>query len=280
MAGGKIIYLNEEAMELQLPDGGLETLLRGNYIYASINCAGNRPLHLSRHLHYLSSSYETIYSHKPELRFEPILEAVQRLLYLNGASLSGNVVTLYLLPPEDFVFGEKLAPQLLMAYECTVMYGSGYTLGSLRPRATVVNYDIPFEAHRTAVSLTAARYMDAFAARRDANIAIRSSRSGRVVSSGDYPLFAVRDASIWVTPLDKGAGGSVERELMLKACDMCGLDVEERETMFEDLTELDELIVFKNTGLVSPLCVGNHYFTNLAALRLERVMAELTADGM
>lgn len=280
MAGGKIIYFDGDAMELQLPDGGLDNLLRGNYLYASINCVGNRPLFLSRHIGHLRAAYAAVYDFEPAIRDVDTFEAIQRLLYLNGASLSGNVVTIYLLPPEDFVFADSLQPRVLIAHERTVMYGSGYTLASLRPSAMVANYDIPFETCRTAVSLTTAQYMDTFAGRRDAGIAIRCTRSGSVVSSGDYPLFVVHGGRVFAQPAGKGIGDSLERRLMLELCGRCGIEVEDRETTLAELTEADEIVIFRNTGIVSPLRIGTHYFTNLLALRLERLLPQLTEEGL
>lgn len=276
MFAGKI-YCNGVLVDPHRERLDAETLLRNNYVYAAVNTLGHKPLYLERHLHYAASSYEKLYGKKPELDMGKISFQIPKLLYENRLPARSNIVNIYLLPE----YGEKRTkkPTVIMSVAKTTVY-QGYELLSLRPKSVVANYEIPFAEHRTAVSLTAAGYMDEFAARSGAHISLRTNRSGNLVSAGDYPVFAVKQGKVMTPEAARGAGESVERELMVKACERASVELEERDIAFGELPDIEEIMVFNHSGIQSVLSCGGMYFYNLTALELEKQLPVITREGL
>lgn len=275
MTLGKFYY-NGTVSEPLAETTGIASLLTDNYIYATVNTLRHRPLYLERHLHYAATSYEKLYGVKPEIDAGEMAAKISRILRENRMPAGGNIVNIFLIPPKNIKNREN--PDIVVAMDQTTIY-SGYGLISIRPKAIITNYEIPFSGHRTAVSLTAARYMDEFAIRSGTNIALRANRAGKLVSCGDYPVFGVKDKTVIVPPPENGTGNSVERDLMLKVCKMTGTATVTNDIELENISELDELMVFNHTGILSVLACNDIYFYNVIALTLEKFLDNITAEG-
>lgn len=249
-----------------------EALLHSNYVYAAVNTTVHEPLYLAEHLATASNSYEKLYGQKFICQTEDIRHQIKLLLAENNMTRMGNIVNIYFIPPEHQTDDK---PEILISWYRSTIY-KGYELISLRPKAMLVNYEIPFSGHRTAISLTASEYMQQFAQRAGSHIALHANRAEKLVSCGDYPVFVVIDGVV-VIPT---AAESVERSLMLRACHLSKTTTEEREISVEELTSADEIMVFNHTGIQSILSLGDRYFYNITAMRLEKTLRQITEEGI
>lgn len=254
---------------------GYGQLLRENWIYATVNTCAHEPLWLERHLHHAADSYAKLYGVVPELETAEIGKRIRDLLYAEGMPLTGNIVNIYMVPPAE---GARNRPDIIIMHDRTTIY-RGYEVVSLRPRAVITNYEVPFSGHRTAVSHIAARYMEDFAVKSGANTALRANRQGKLISSGDYPVFAVAGEEVFTPAPERGAGNSVERELMFRACELAGVRITERDIETAELPSVDEIMIFDHTGIRCVLSIGETYYYNLMGDRLEKTMARLTEQG-
>ncbi len=252
-----------------------ERLLHDNYIHATVNTAAHRALHLNKHLAYAAASYSKLYGSAPQFDAARLREHIAALLDADRMPRLGNIVRLYLLPPQR---NGTSAPDLLLSVDHSTIY-RGYELASIRPKAVLTNYEIPFCGHRTAVSLTTSRYMQTFAERSGCHVALHCNRAGYLVSCGEYPVFLARDGVLFTPPAETFAA-CTERDLMFRACSLAGIPVTERPIAASELPDADELMVFNHTGLQSLLSLGNYYFYNLLALRIEKVLGTLTEEGL
>jgi hypothetical protein len=155
----------------------------------------------------------------------------------------------------------------------------GYSLLSLRPKAAIANYEIPFEKHQTAVSLTAARFADSFAQRNGSGIALRANRAGSLISSGDNPLYALRGDTLLTTPIEKGARPSAERELMASLCQMAGVKLIEQEIATDQLGQMEEVFAFTPVGIQMIGSASEVKFHSIVAHALEPHLATLSREG-
>ena len=187
----------------------------------------------------------------------------------------GNIVRIYLLPSQRS--GDAVPDLLAMADHSTIY--RGYELISIRPKAILTNYEIPFCGHRTAVSLTTSRYMQAFAERTGCHVALHCNRAERLISCGEYPVFLARDGALFTPPAETFPA-CTERDLMFRACSLAGIPITERNIAASEIPGADELMVFNHTGLQSLLSLGNYYFYNLLALRIEKVLRTITEEGL
>lgn len=265
------IYLNETLIDESGGGIGYGRLLRENWVYAAVNTDAHEPLLLERHLYHAANSYARLHGVVPELDATAIGIRIRDLLQAGGMPTTGNIVNIYMVPPAD---RNGHGPDVIIMHDRTTIY-RGYDVVSLRPRAVVVNYEVPFSGHRTAVSHIAARYMEDFAVSSGANIALRANRQGKLVSSGDYPVFAVADGEVFTPAPDRGPGESVERELMFRACRLAGISITERDIETSELSALDEIMVFDHTGIRCILSIGENFYYNLLGDRLEKEMGRI-----
>lgn len=249
-----------------------DALLHSNYIYAAVNTAAHEPLYLAGHLAAAADSYEKLYGHVFLYDTEDIRRQIKFLLAENKMPKLGNIVNIYFIPPGN---SSHEKPEILISWHRSTIY-NGYELISVRPKAILANYEIPFSGHRTAVSLTTSEYMRLFAERSGTHISLHVNRAEMLVSCGEYPVFIVKNGTI-TTP---SAPENVEHTLMLRACLLSGLTVEEREISVCELTEADEIMIFNHTGIQSVLSLGDRYFYNITALRLEKTLRRITDEGI
>lgn len=250
------------------------TLLLGrNMVYTTINTLAYKPLHLEQKLRYALESYKALFGQKPAIRTSPqIAHDIQDLLYYGFYPEVGNTVNIFLIPtPEG-------ATHTLLMHEATTPY-EGYGLLSVRPKAIIANYEIPFEKHQTNISLSAARFADQHASSRGYGIALRANRAGTLISSGDNPLFALRSEELLTTPIGKGARGSAERDMMFEIAQRAGIKLLEEELRVEDVESYEELIVFTPVGLQSIGYLGERRLSNIYATVLEKQLTLLSREG-
>ena len=255
-----------------------DTCLHGNYVYAAVNTVDHHPLYLGKHLGYAAASYRKLYGTAPDFDIRTIRNEIEQLLDMNRMPNTGNIVHVYFLPlqPEN----PSASPySRIVTCERTTIY-RGYDLSSIRPRVILTNYEIPFSGHRTAVSLTTSKYMQAFAVRSGNHAAIRVNRNEKVISCGEYPIFFVKGGTVYMPPAPDESPLCTERELMLRLCELAGVPTAERSISAEEIAGSDEIIIFDSAGLQSVLCWGSHYFYNMIANRLATQIPQLNTEGL
>lgn len=273
--GGMKTVLNGRIQE-ETGSPGINFPLHTNYVYAAVNTFGHLPLHLDRHLHYAAQTYKKLYGIKPLFDRDELARNVTELLDANRMPRLGNIVNIYLIPPPEGKIPDRA--DILAVWDRSTIY-SGYELISIRPKAILTNYEIPFSGHRTAVSLTASAYMQSFAVRSGSHIALRANRAEKVLSCGEYPVFFVKDGDIYAPPAPEESPLCVEWELMHRLCSLAGVQITERSIAVSEMAGADEIMVFNHTGLQSVLAWGSYYYYNLMAQRLEKYLPQLTEEG-
>lgn len=242
-------------------------LLKSNSVYAAVYTDEHKPLNLDSHLSYASASYRHLYGLVPILDTQSMANEITDLLGRNRRPSTGNIVYVHLIPQDD----PKQQPDIVITCGESSIY-HGYTLFTLRPTAIIANYEIPFSGHRTSASLSTASFMEEYAKRSGAHITLRANRSGMLVSSGDYPILARRGDELYTPLPERGAGNSVERDIMFKACSMAGLTVTEADIEVASISSLDEIVVFGSAGVSSILSCSGNYYLNLTSERLESII--------
>lgn len=268
-----MIYLNGERTSWQEAKLSPEALLGRNFIYTTINTYAHQPMHVALRLHYALNSYQALYGVRPTITAEEIENQVRELLYYGIYPEHGNTLTLHLIATPE---GECTT---LLTHTASTPY-DGYSLLTLRPKAAITNYEIPFEKHQTAVSLTAARFADDFARRNGSGIALRANRAGSLISTGDYPLYALRGNVLLTTATDKGARPSAERELMAELCSMAGVEIIEGELRTDEMTDYEEILAFTPMGIQMIGSAGDMPLHSITAHRLEPHLKALTRKGI
>ena len=249
-----------------------ETLLGQNWVYTTINTYAHQPMHTALKLRYALDSFQALYGFRPKVSAEEINNQVRGLLYYGIYPEHGNTLTLYLIATPE---GECTT---LLTHTASTPY-DGYSLLTLRPKAAITNYEIPFEKHHTSVSLTTARFADDFARRNGSGIALRANRAGSLISTGDYPLYALRGNVLLTTSTDKGARPSAERELMNSLCQMARVKLIEQEILTEQLGQMEEVFAFTPIGIQMIGSAGEVKFHSIVAHTLEPHLATLSREG-
>lgn len=268
-----MIYYNGERTSWSEAGLSPEALLGRNWVYTTINTYAHQPMHVALKLHYALDSYQMLYGVRPEITTEEVKSWVRGLLYYGIYPEHGNTLILYLLPNNDGGCDTLLLHLASTPYD-------GYSLLSLRPKAAITNYEIPFEKHHTAVSLTAARFADDFAKRNNAGIALRANRAGAIISTGDNPLYALRGDVLVTTATDKGARPCAERELMGRLCEMAGITVVEDELRVDQTGSYEEILAFTPVGIQMVGSAGDMLLHSITAHRLEPFLKALTREGI
>mgnify|MGYP000749643424 CR=1 FL=1 len=172
------IYLNGVLLDGRQETLSAQRLLQDNYVHAAVNTSAHSPLYLEKHLAYAAESYRKLYGTVPQFDTMQLREGIAALLDADRMPRLGNIVRIYLLPSQRS--GDAVPDLLAMADHSTIY--RGYELISIRPKAILTNYEIPFCGHRTAVSLTTSRYMQAFAEHTGCHVALHCNRAERLIS--------------------------------------------------------------------------------------------------
>ncbi len=158
----------------------------------------------------------------------------------------------------------RLLPAGVSLYE-------GYALRSLMPDAVTLCYDIPLYDAPTSAREAAALLALREAERRGASIAVRCDNDGFLHSADDAPLFAVKNGDLFTAP----GTGSVERDLVFRACDTARIRCTEQPLHRGQLTCYDELFFADHRGITALAhCDGVPFM----AITAERVAAAMEAE--
>ena len=268
-----MIYYNGERTSWSEAGLSPETLLGRNWVYTTINTYAHQPMHVALKLHHALGSFQTLYGVRPEITAEEVAGQVRGLLYYGIYPEHGNTLNLYLIPNQEGSCDTLLTHLASTPYD-------GYSLLSLRPQAAIANYEIPFEKHHTAVSLTAARFADDFAIRSGAGIGLRANRAGTLISTGDNPLYALRGNTLLTTAIGKGARPSAERDLRARVCEMAGVPLVEGELRVDEIGDYEEIMAFTPVGIQMVGSAGDRLLHSITAHRLEPHLRALTRQGI
>lgn len=273
MGSSDKIFLDGEMTTWRESDLDMGALMGRNSVYTTINTFAHKPLHLALKLRYATLSYRTLFGTNPSLNTTDIADQISSLLYYGIYPEWGNTVDLYLIPRSD-----NPTPHILLTHRSTTPY-EGYSLLSIRPKATIANYEIPFEKHHTTISLAAARFADDFARRGGAGIALRSNRAGVLISASDNPLYALRGNTLVTSTIEGGARPSAERELMATLCNRAGIKLVEQDILTDTLATVEELFAFTPVGIQMVGEVGEVVFHSIVAHALEGHLKALSHEG-
>lgn len=268
-----MIYVNGIQTSWSEAELSPEALLGQNWVYTTINTYAHQPMHTALKLRYALDSFQALYGFRPKVSAEEVNSQIRGLLYYGIYPEHGNTLTLYLIATPE---GECTT---LLTHTASTPY-DGYSLLTLRPKAAITNYEIPFEKFHTSVSLTAARFADDFARRNGSGIALRANRAGSLISTGDYPLYALRGNVLLTTATDKGARPSAERELMAELCSMAGVEIIEGELRTDEIADYEEILAFTPMGIQMIGSAGDMLLHSITAHRLEPHLKALTRKGI
>ena len=268
-----MIYVNGIQTSWSEAELSPEALLGQNWVYTTINTYAHQPMHTALKLRYALDSFQALYGFRPQVSAEEINNQVRGLLYYGIYPEHGNTLTLYLIATPE---GECTT---LLTHTASTPY-DGYSLLTLRPKAAITNYEIPFEKHHTSISLTTARFADDFARRSGSGIALRANRAGSLISTGDYPLYALRGNVLITTAINKGARPSAERELMAELCNMARVEIIEGELRTDEMGDYEEILAFTPMGIQMIGSAGDMLLHSITAHRLEPHLKALTRKGI
>ncbi|MBR6831182.1 MAG: aminotransferase class IV [Tidjanibacter sp.] len=265
------IYMDDKIVPVKDLSFYATRFLHANYLYQTINTVDHRPLYLKEHLANLAAAHEALYGKPLELEEKKIERQITNLLHEGRLPHGGNSVNIIVIPDND-------EPHIIIEHNRMTLY-EGFAILSLRPKAIITNYEIPFERHLTSVSMQTADFMNSVAKRNGLHLAIRANRKGQLISAGDYPLFAVKNRTVMTVPVAEGAKVCAEREMMFRLCQMAGINIEECDIPVSELKNIDELMIFTPIGIQSVLCCDNKYFHSTVASLLDRHLPRLTKEG-
>ena len=258
--------LNEGAGS-SLPD--MERFFTSNYIYQPIHTLEHRPLHLGAHLEIAGRSYRELYGSDPTLEEEEVRNEIEKMLEEKRYPRISNLVTLYLFPPAK----PWEAPVRLITCVESMLY-KGYVLWHTRPQAVIRAYDYPDGGHPTALARISHRHVSYRARCEGFEVAVRSS-GGLLMDAEGWPLFAVRDGRVFITPLSAGATDSVPRRIGYRLCELAGVECTGQDIAEVELSHYEELFYLTPQGIVSLLSCGKHLLYNLVTLRLAAAMERI-----
>ena len=117
--------------------------------------------------------------------------------------------------------------------------------------------------------------MEGYALREGAGIPVRANRTGNIVSSGDYPVLAVKNGTAITSSAENGAAESVEYDIMRLSCELAGINLTIGDIMVAEMNAIEELMVFGPEGITSVLSCSGHYYYNLVCDRIEQVLPRI-----
>ena len=268
-----MISIDGKLTSLREADFHPDSLLGCNKVYSIINTLGHKPLHLSIKLRYALDSFEALYGIRPTLTVKEVAAEIYSLLHFGLYPEGGNTVILTLEPTKDGGCSRQIFHRAITPYE-------GYGLLSIRPRATIANYEIPFERHQTSISLSAAQFTTHYAGRTQQATALRASRAGVLLSSEDSPLVAVQGFRLLTAPIAEGGRSSAEREILFRLARLAGLEIVEESPLVEDIETYNEIFVMTPVGILSVYSVGEFTLENIYAHILSKHLKALTSEGL
>lgn len=243
---GKLVSCADRSVDIT-------ALTDGCSLYQSVLTVDHSPLWIDLYLARLEQSLDALYGICHRFDRKSAVDSIMLLLDAGNYGRGGNVVDIVVTPDGS----------LSVLYNSLSLYNSYAHFASM-PRAVVVNYQIPFEQHRTLASLSVARYMDSYARRQGAQVALRVNRSGQIISSGDSAAFAVVDNRLFVAP----DCSSVERDMVVSICRKSGVEVEQSAATIDLLDQIDEIFIARPSGIVSLSGVGNRRFMSVVAQKI------------
>ncbi len=236
-------------------------MLNLELIYVAVNCVGYHPMFLGEQLHYAESSLAEIYETNISFDTKEITSKIERLLLDCRASREGNVVHIYITPDGKYT----------LRYVQSTIY-RGYAHSGVKATATLEQYELPVEGHRTAISLATAEYMKRLAARFGVHVTIRVNSYDEIVSVGDYPI-AIAENSKVILPL--GAPFCFEAELLDRLCRIAGVEIRIEPVSVKRFLSSDGAFLFGVSGIQSVASCRGVLFSHSMASHLERFLPQL-----
>lgn len=229
------------------------------YLYQWVHILAGQPLHLEAHLHRLAAGYRCLAGR--DLRCDPA-EVIRRIGTLLGANR-------YPAGGSSFIRLRLYLCGRLAILPGGISLYTGYALRSLRPAATVLRSEVPFNELPTAAREATAQVNRQLAASAGAQVAIRCDADGRLRDADDAPLFAVRGLELFTPP----APASVESQVAREAIEAAGLTLHEEPLTPASLCSCDELFYFDHRGITSVRCCDGTLYMDLVAGRIARALA-------
>ncbi len=161
----------------------------------------------------------------------------------------------------------RVYPTGEVRYMCgEVLVHNGLVARAIRPDATCITYDFPYDDEPTSAREAALSLALAKARTAGFRSVVRCKLQGVAAEIDGSPLFMVKDDVIY-TPQRPH---SVEREILLRLARIAGVEVVERDVLREELAHADELFTLDYRGITAlGSCDGRHYM-DLVARRLAK----------
>lgn len=246
-----------------------EMLAGADFVYRKIHTLGHKVLQRDAHIELAERSCRALYGCGAGLTQAGLDAEVAALLARNMYPGGSNLVMLCLFPPAQ---GGAAATRLMFCAE-RMLY-KGYAFWHKALSTTAVRYEVPLTEHTTAASLSAHRYMEGFARRHGADVAISVCRDGIATGVGEYPLFALSGNEVYTSPLEVGVPDTVCRRLGIDACRDAGLLLLQQPIEASNLKSYDELFTVTPQGITAIGSCDGHLYTHTLARRISTFMEQ------
>lgn len=260
MTGDKICFNGRICGQASI-SAELNELLSFNYIYQDLHAFNRRVVMLERHIELLCGSFEQIHGRKVTIDKDHFEKCIATLLDENKYLCPSVMLRLYMTIEGWFV--TCIHPLL---YE-------GFTLWHSRIKAYSVQYEIPFSGHMCGVALMAARTAKEFARRNGGETAIHESYDGVLLDCACYPVAAVRDGSVYISPTDFGAADGIWRDLLFEACEYASVPISELPLNKKE--RFDEMFAFTPQGITSMKSFNDDMLFHSVTIRISESLHKI-----
>ncbi|PJI09809.1 MULTISPECIES: aminotransferase class IV [Clostridium] len=236
-AGSYFLY-NGKVEDKSKFDGGFD--YKGKCLYEVIRIIDGIPLFLDGHIHRFENSFK-IENLKLPVTEHKIEENIFELVKANNKKI-GNIKLVFNYVDNKFDFYSYFIPH---KYPDKSDYENGvktiiYHGERSNPNAKVINLDF-----RSSVDKKI-KEMNVFEA-------ILVDRNGNITEGSKSNIFMVKDNKVYTAPKEDVLPG-ITRDVIIKVCKNCGLEVLDKRINYKDINKLDGLFISGTSPKVLPIC--------------------------
>jgi len=258
------VSINVEILTPEHSVFNVNSIANRNYIYTRIHTIDRKAILLKKVLDICKWSFNMMYESSFDLDHQAVAIDIENLLIKNHYPSGSVEVILHLIPSEKDVCGSGSNERFWMLSCGRQLLYRGYTWWHTKVKAQIIQYDIPFSFHQTAASLTTHKYAEGYAQKSDAQIVIREDKNDILISASEYPLFGVKDNTLYTTPINVGLSDSLERDLTIVCAKKLDIKISEVPLKREDIWSYEELFYVTSQGVHSiSECEGTPFPSNI-----------------
>ena len=258
---------------LQVP---VHVMMSSPFVYQDVHTFDHRPAYLSEHLNLLKEASAKVFGKEWRVDTESVESQISELLSHNRYPRQSNHVRMY-------VFGWDILrgadTQTFMVEGISPMFYPKYVVWHKRVIGDIFCTSVPFAGCQTSWSLNLSSLFNRLAVANDLDRGIIVTPDDVCFSSGDQPIFVVKDKIVYTTPVRLGAPDTVMRRLVMDACRDLEIDVRELPVSTDMLSSCDEVFSCDVQGLVDFLGIGNSRLFNFTVKRIQPYINRLTWGG-